>query len=142
MAAKMKENKVAPKVAEAEFDRFAEAWDLDSDTASMEEEDRQGFEALKRRLIRKIESGHLTVDGEGMISYMLIEPQGDTASLTFKRPTGHALVVWDRFKDRQQIHKLNAFMGSMTGQAPALFAEMDGRDLKVCQAVAQLFLGS
>jgi hypothetical protein len=139
----MGESKVAKEVAEEEFNRFAEAWDLDSDVSTMEEEDRQSFEVVKRRVVRKIESGHLTVDEAGTPTYRPMAPTLDSAAeIVFTLPTGQALIQWDKFKDRQQIHKLNAFMGSMTGQPPVLFAKMDGRDLKVCQSIAQLFLGS
>ena len=69
-------------------------------------------------------------------------PVGDTHSVTFHMPTGNSLLTWDKYKERQQMHKLNAFMGSVTKVAPAIYSKMDGRDLKVCQAVAQLFLAS
>lgn len=44
----MSEQKVATEVAEAEFVRFAEAMDLDIDTAKMDGEDRKGFEQKKQ----------------------------------------------------------------------------------------------
>ena len=51
------------KTCEVEFERIAYGWDLDIDTAAMEEEeDRRSFEALKRRLIRAIGFGRLIVN--------------------------------------------------------------------------------
>ncbi|MEE9393704.1 MAG: hypothetical protein V3W41_14470 [Planctomycetota bacterium] len=143
MAKKDSSVKVVLGVAEAEFERFAASWDLDTDTASMEEEDRKSFEDLQRKLVRKIVSGSLAIGDDGCATYTLMHPKSDVLTeVTFSVPTGAAVVGWDKYKDRQNVHKLNAFMGACTKQAPATFAAMDFRDLKVCQAVALLFLAS
>jgi len=138
--------KIAVEVAESEFQRFADEWCLDDDTASMEEEDRQSFDGLRRRLVRSIVDGSLVVNGaeDGTtLTYQLERSEFESlAEITFKVPKGDAVLSWDKFKDRQSIHKLNAFMGAMVNQNPMIFSRMDARDLKVCQAVAQLFLGS
>ena len=134
---------IAPEVATREFERFAKAWGLDIDVSTMEEEDRQSFQGLERRITRAIVDGRFVVSDGEEVTYTLIDSKVDgVESLTFKIPTGGAVLAWDKFKDRQNIHKLNAYMGSMTGQNPTVFVKMDGRDLKVAQAVAQLFLGS
>lgn len=136
--------KMGQDVADAEFDRFAAAWDLDTDVATMNEEDRDGFESLKRRLTRAVIAGRLVVGDDGNdLNYALgFSSFESLTTIRFQPPGGEAVLVWDKYKDRQNIHKLNAFLGSMTGENPAVFTKMDGRDLKVCQSVAQLFLGS
>lgn len=136
-------DKLAPEVAESEFSRFAESWELDDDVTSMEEEDRESFNTLKRRLTRAIRNGRLRVEDDSTLKFTLIDPKiPEIPEITFKIPTGSAVLAWDKYKERQAIHKLNAFMGEMSGQSPTLFAGMDGRDLKIAQAIAQLFLGS
>ncbi len=139
-----KEAKIDLQTAAQEFSRWADAWDLDADVDSMTEEDRSSFESLQRRLMRAISKGSLVVfeDAESLV-YTLLNPkvQG-IETLTCSMPTGRAVLGWDRYKDRQSIHKLNSFMGAMCGVEPSVFGSMDGRDLKVIQAVAQLFLGS
>jgi hypothetical protein len=135
--------KVALEVCEAEFERFAEAWDLDTDVATMEEEDRDSFRTVKRRITRAIGNGSATVNDDGSLTYAFrFSSIEGTESLTFRVPSGNAILQWDRYKERQSIHKLNSFLGNMTSSSPAIFAKIDGRDIKVCQAVAQLFLGS
>lgn len=138
------EHVVDPETAAADFGRWVEAWGLDGDTATMEEEDRSSFEQLKRRLTRAISAGLLLVSEDAQtLEYKLINPQVQgLVTLTFSVPTGRALLGWDKRKERQAIHKMNDFMGGMCGTEPSVFVSMDGRDLKIAQAVAQLFLGS
>lgn len=140
----MLEERVDSETARNEFDRFAETWRLDSDTESMGEESRDSFEDLRRKLTRSIRSGHLTVDETGeVLTYTLGFPKTDgITELNIRVPMGAALIAWDKFKERQAIHRLNSYMASMCRTNPAVFSKMDQRDLKIVQAVAQLFLGS
>ena len=62
------EMKVALEVAQEEYERFAEAWDLDTDVDAMNEEDRKSYEALERLLLRNIQAGSLTVDEGGCLT--------------------------------------------------------------------------
>ena len=138
----MSEDKIALEVAEAEFDRFAEAWDIDADTAAMDDKDREAFEQHKRKMVRKIISGLLVINDDGNPVYTLIVPLGETANVTFNIPNGAAYVAMDKYKDRETVRKMNAFMGSATKLPPASFSNMNGRDVKVCQAIFALFMGS
>ena len=134
--------KVDKEVAELEFARFAEVWDIDDDTGAMSQEDKESFNQQKGRILREIMRGNATVEDDGNITYRLQHPKGDTTSVTFKIPKGSAYISMDQHKERQNMHKLCSFMGEMTGQAPRLFSQMDGRDMKFCMGVAALFLGS
>ena len=138
------EEKMAREAAEHDFKTFAEAWDIDDDVDGMvDEDDKESFRLQAGRIIRKIRKGQAVVDeGGAVLRYTLLEAQGSVEVLTFNIPKGQAWSSMDRYKDRQNIGKLNAFMADMTDQSPSLFAKMDGRDLKFCQAVTNLFLGS
>lgn len=140
----MSEEIVNRETAEADFDRFAEAWCLDTDIGSMEEEDRDSFVALKRRLVSTIIAGKLAVAGDGEeLAYTLRFPKTDGITvLTCNVPPGSALVALDRHKDRQNMTKLNTYLAAMCKTNPAVFVQMDGRDLKVIQAIATIFLAS
>ncbi len=137
-----KETKISREMAEQEFDRFCDLWDIDSDTDSMSVEDLDSFEAPKRRLVRAIEKGQASINEEGHVLFKLLAPTAVVSELTFKVPSGQAYMTMDKYKDRQNMHKLQAFMGSMTSQSPSVFSGMDGRDVKFCQGVALLFMGS
>ncbi len=131
-------------VAEDEFERWAKAWEIDTEVESMTDEDRSYFGGLKRKLVVAIRRGRLTVDTSGEnLTYALKFPKIEgISSLALGVPCGSAYIGWDRFKDRESMHKLNSFMGEMCGTNPAVFSKMDGRDLKIIQTVAQLFLTS
>ena len=140
--AEKKSDKMTLEVAEKEFDRFVQEWDIDGNIDAMSGEDRDAFKAQKDRIVRQIMAGNATVDEHGNISYTLRHPKGSLTELAFNVPNGDAYMAMDNYKDRQSVHKLNAFMGSMTKQPPKLFSNMDGRDIKFCMGVTLLFLGS
>ena len=134
--------KMPLEVAEAEFARFAQIWDIDVNTDNMSGEDKESFNQQRGRIVNQIMAGHATVDEAGDIRYKLKYPEGSVTELHFRVPKGDAYMAMDKFKDRQNIHKTNAFLGAMTKQPPQLFSNMDARDVKFCQGVVVLFLGS
>ena len=134
--------KMTLEVAEKEFNKFVQEWDIDGNIDAMSGEDRDAFKQQKDRIVRQILEGNATVDEHGNISYTLRHPKGELTELAFNVPNGAAYMAMDQYKDRQSVHKLNAFMGSMTKQPPKLFSNMDGRDIKFCMGVTLLFLGS
>lgn len=134
---------VDEETAAAEFKRFIELWDIDGDTDAMDEDSRDGFEDHRRKLVRGIRAGRIAIDDEGAVVIQLRHSsQLELTEIKLCVPTGNALLTWDKYKERQQVHKLNAFLASMSGQNPATFAKMDARDLKPAMAVATLFLAS
>lgn len=133
-------DKVAKEVAEQEFARFVECMDLDVDTAGMDDDDRRGFAQQKDRIIAAIQSGALTVSDSGEPTFT---PQRtkDADAITFYEPTGASLMAMDRKKKTEDIGKLYAAMGDMTRTHANTFSKMKMADLKVCMAIATLFLG-
>jgi len=133
-------DKVAKEVAEAEFDRFVESMDLDVDPSDMSEEDKQGFQQQKDRVVRAIQSGALTVNDKGEPVYTPKRTK-DAEPLTFHEPTGASLMAMDRKKKSEDIGKLYAAMADMTRTHSSTFSRMQMGDLKVCMAITTLFLG-
>jgi hypothetical protein len=133
-------NKIAKDMAELEFDRFVEAMDLDVNTASMDQDDKQGYEQQRGRIITALQSGALVINDNGEPVYT---PQRikDAEPITFHEPTGASLMAMDRKKKAEDIGKLYATMADMTKTNAKLFSEMKMPDLKVCMAVTTLFLG-
>jgi len=140
----MSEEVVNRETAESDFERFATAWCLDTDTASMPEEDSDTFADLKRKIVSVISGGYLAVSDDGeQLCYQLRFPTTEgLTELMMRVPPGSAQVAFDKLKDRQKIGKLNAYMAAMCKTNPAVFSRMDGRDLKIVQAVATIFLAS
>lgn len=134
---------VSAEVADSEFERFAESWDIDIDEDGLSEEDIDSLHTLKRRLVRAIKAGRLAVNDDGSLTFQLKFSDDVTLTeLSLRVPKGNTVVAFDKHKEREGFHKLNVFMAGMAGQPPKLFAQLDHRDLKVPHAVAQLFLGS
>lgn len=132
--------KVAKEMAEAEFSRFAYMMDLDIEPDSLDEEDRRGFETHKRRIVNSIISGAMVVNEAGE---PVFTPQrvSDAKPITFREPTGAALMAMDRKKKNEDMGKMFATMASVTGEPSKTFAAMKQPDLRVCIAVVSLFLG-
>ncbi len=134
---------VDQETAEAEFDRFVERWEIDGDTETMNEESRDGFEAHQRTITRAIVRGRLVFDDEAHATIKLPHTtELEMSEVTLVVPTGAAMLKWDNYKDRQNVHKMNAMLGAMSNQNPHVFSKIDARDLKPIMAVATLFLAS
>jgi len=132
--------KIAKEVAEAEFDRFTSAMDIDAEVANMDAEDKKGFNEQKDRIVKAVMSGALTVNdnGEPVFTPQRIK---DADALTFHEPTGASLMAMDRKKKTEDVGKLYATMGDMTKTHANTFSKMKMPDLKVCMAITTLFLG-
>lgn len=136
----MAENKVSVEMAEQEFDRFAEAMDLEFDTSNMDQEDVKGLYHNKGIIIKAIQKGSLIIDEQGQPVYT---PQrtSDVSPIVFHEPTGASLMAMDGGKKTEDVKKLYHVMADVTQREPKLFSAMKMADLKVCMAVITLFLG-
>lgn len=131
---------VAAEVAEAELARFAEAMDLDLDLEDMDDEERRDFSLQKRRFIRAVRQGHLSVDEAGQPVYRPYASK-NTEPLVFREPDGAALMEMNRAKANKSIKQQHLVLAAITKTNPKRFADMKNRDLKVCYAVLTFFLG-
>lgn len=132
------EVKVAKEIAEAEFERFADAMDLDVSTEGLDDEDKRGLEKHRATIVNAIVAGHLVIDESGQPVYSPRE--GNTGAITFREPTGATMMAADQRKKGQDMAKLYAMVAAMTQQPAQRFANMKRRDLRVCEAIAVLFL--
>lgn len=130
---------IAEEVVEHEFNRFVECMDLDVDPAGMNADDLEVFRQEKVRIINAIKSGSLVISENGE---PIFTPQRskDAEAITFYEPTGASLMAMDRKKKTDDIGKLYATMADMTKTHPSVFSRMKMVDLKVCMAIAMLFL--
>ncbi len=135
----MKDFKVAPEVAELEFDRFVELMDLELDESDMDTEDKGEFGKHKKKMIKAIQDGSLVIGVEGEPEYT--PKRGDNhLPITFREPTGACLMAMDSRKEGQNVAKMYATMASMTKQNSKRFSNMKNVDLKVCLSIVTLFL--
>jgi hypothetical protein len=128
---------VATDVAEQEFERFLDAMDIDRDPASMDEDDKKGFEDAKRKFVKQVEVGRLVVDEKGQPVYTT--HAGKT--LIFHEPTGASFMAMDSKKKGADVAKMCAVMADIAHCDPSEFAKMPNRDFQVCKTIITLFLG-
>lgn len=133
----MEKQKITAEFAELEIGRFADAMDLDLDPKGMDDEDRKSLTSAKRRLTRALLAGSLVVNDDGQPVFTT----SDGKTVTFKETKGAALISMDQRKKDHDIERMFTFMGESTEEDRALFANMQSRDIKVCIAIASLFLG-
>lgn len=136
-------DQIAPEVAAKEFDRFVELWDIDDDLTSMDEGVEDDFNAHRRRFTRAVRRGRLTVNDDATLDLRLLGGTAcGVAELKVHMPRGSDLMEMDRLPREQSVARMNTFLGAITRQTPQLYSgdTFDGRDLKVLQAVATLFL--
>jgi len=117
-------------------------WCIDDNIEHMGPEDKESFTQQKARVVNQIIRGNAAIQENGDIIFSLQAPSGSVTALTFTIPKGRAFMSMDSYKERQGMHKMASFMGSMTGQPPKFFSNMDGRDYKFCMGIATLFLAS
>lgn len=122
------------ELAQAEFDRWAEAMDLDLDPAYMDSEDRTSFERQKRRVINALQRGSLVISEAGEAVYTPQKSQ-NCEPLTFHERTGASLMAMDGKKKNQEASKTYAVMADICQTHPKTFAAMKGEDIKVCEAL-------
>ncbi len=133
---------VVREVAEQEFDRWADAWRIDTDIGHMDGEDTQDFENEKHKIINNIVRGYAAVNEEGNIVYKLSEPVGSLEEIELKRPRGRAWIASDKPKLNRNAAKTIHLIADAIGQIPAIIKRMDGIDVKFLFSVYNLFLGS
>ena len=127
--------------AENDFQRFIDGADLDFDLDKMDEEDRTTAEKNKRRLVKAIINGHLTIDEKGIPTFIpYTEGSNFTDPMTFQSPTGADFMAMDATKMRKTISKTHLMMAGMTGLPSGIFAKLKGEDYKICQALFLFFM--
>lgn len=135
------ENKIAPEVAEAEFDRFVEEMDLDLDTSNMDVEDLTAFNKQKRRITMAIERGTLVINENGEAVYTPRNKRSKhQEAITFRERTGASLMAMDSKKKGHDAAKTYAIMADMTGLHQSTFAGLVGIDVKTCEAIFSLLM--
>lgn len=132
---------VAKEVAEAEFDRFVDAMDLDLDTADMDAEDLTAFNKQKRRILNAMQAGSLLINDKGEAVYAPQNPKSKyKEAITFHERTGASLMATDGKKKNQDAAKTYAMIADITGLHPGVYAGLVGIDIKVCEALFALLM--
>lgn len=129
------EKKVATEVAQQEFERWAAAFEIDISTDDLDAEETKAFEAFKSKFLKRVESGALTVDEDGVIEFT---PRGDKEEpLKFDEPTGSLLSA--RQKNDTDVQAARRALGAWAGVPPKRFTDMKLRDFNFCSELLAFF---
>lgn len=124
------------ETANNEFERWAEAMDLDLDESYMDAEDLTNFRKQKRRVLKAMTRGALMISEEGLAIYTPQNPRSKHQEpITFNERTGASLMAMDGKKKGYDVAKTYAVLADMCRLPPAVFAGMVGEDSKVCEAL-------
>ena len=129
-------------IYEDEFNRWAEAWEIDPDTDDMTQLDKDDFKVQKAQIIKAMKKGRMKYNDETeAMEYTVSRSDIDmTKSISMKRPKGATYINMDKYKEREGIHKTFSMMAEMCGLPVAIISKLDGIDLKPIMAVATIFL--
>lgn len=129
--------KVAEETAEAEFEQFAETWDVDINERGMDDEDRKGFYESKRHFIKAMLRGRLVLDENSVATY---SPIDGSEPLTFCEAEGSFFTSTDQKKRDHIVGKMHVLIARMTKTDQKRIEKLKQRDYKVVQAIALLLL--
>ena len=128
-------SKVEAEVAVAEFERWADVFEIDISTSDLDPEELKAFDGFKAKFIKRIETGALTVDEDGVIEF---SPRGDDGDpLRFDEPTGALLSA--RQKNDTDIQAARRVLAAWAGVPAKRFADMKLRDFNFCSELLAFF---
>lgn len=136
----MTKNKINLEMAEAEFNKFCDSMYFDIDETAMSEDELKSFKDNKFKIVKAISNGSLIITDTGEPIYTPVKSK-DKTPITFYEMTGADLMATDKAKDTESVRKLYSIMQSITKMPVGHFSKLSySPDLKVCMAIATLFL--
>ena len=127
------------EVAKAEFERFADAMDIEIDEEMMEETELKSFLKVRASIIKVIKSGRLTINDRGEPTLKLFEPVGNVSEITFKEPLGKSWMAADQKKQDQTVSRFMCMVQDASDLPEGLIGKVKGRDFKTIQNISLLF---
>lgn len=134
------EPNVAKEVAEDEFARMCEAFDLDLE--GLDKKDAEVFETVKGSIVRAMCARRITVDTEGLPTVHLKYPVGSVVELKFKLPTAEHLIAAGDKKAKNVVTQEWKVLSDLTGIPDTVIGRLrNAPDYRNCQSLLKLFLG-
>lgn len=128
--------RVSEEVAVLEFERWAEAFDLDVSGDGLEDggEEDKALKAFKAKFVKRVQAGSLCVEDGGALEFA---PRGGGESITFDEPTGAVLSA--RQKGDSDVQAARRVLAAWAGVPPKRFADMSLRDFNFCSELLAFF---
>jgi hypothetical protein len=128
---------------EREFYNWCEANDVDYALEGADNDDRKGFQKIKKHFTDAIKENRLIVDGDKFTYIVSKNSPNAGEKFIVRRPNGRAMLAMDGYKESAQNQKLQSFMAAICGiekRDIVKISALDNKDYKVLQDVALLFL--
>lgn len=131
----MTDFKIPAEMAEEEFIRMCDAVGIDHDMTGETQETIDGFNDIKRKLVKAFMLGDLILSDSGMPIYTTMAGK----RLEFKEMTGAVLMSMDRVKEGENTKKMFTALNELTGGGVAP-AQLKMKDTRVLFALISAFL--
>ena len=133
-----KETKINKEMAEAEFQRWCDAMDIETDAEFFEEEDDiSSFKKNKSKVVRSIMDGSTIINDEGLLVYTTRRKEKQK-TYTFNEFYGSILISMEKIEGGNA--RMFTGCGEITQTSQGDFSSMKGSDLALSQAVFILLM--
>jgi hypothetical protein len=126
--------------AEREFRAWCETNDIDCAEEDMDEETRADFARIKKRFCSCLREKRLVTNGVKLAYKVSALSTAAGEEIVIHRPTGKDLMAMDGWKETHQMQKMQSFIASICRREKSFIARLDGKDYRLLQDIAVLFL--
>lgn len=123
---------VSEEAAVAEFERIAEAADVNVDTSTLGEEDADDVAEVRSLFCKAISDGVLSVDEKGQAVMAVKEGE----PITFRVPMGADLMIMASANEDKRMEAMYRFVAAITGQSTARLGKLRKREWKLAMRLA------
>jgi hypothetical protein len=127
---------VAKDVANSDFERWADTFEIDTDTSDLADAEQKAFEAFRLKFVKRVQRGSLAVEDGGVLAFYLDKDN----MLRLDEPTGAILSA--RLKNDDDVQAARRMLGQWAGVPPKVFADMTLRDFNFCSELLGFFGGA
>ena len=123
--------KADPEAALMEFERLAAAADVNIDASTMDGESADDHEDVRKTITSAIESGDLSVDGDGQA--LMATSKGE---LRFRVPLGEDLMIMANAREDRRMEAMGRFVSSITGKDTRTIGKLSKKEWKLAMRLA------
>jgi len=114
-----------------EFERLAAAADVNIDASTMDGESADDLEDVRKTITSAIESGDLSVDGDGQA--LMATSKGE---LRFRVPLGEDLMIMANAREDRRMEAMSRFVSSITGKDTRTIGKLSKKEWKLAMRLA------
>lgn len=135
---KVKNNLISEEVAQDQLDILTDFYDVD-----LEDSDDTSKKVAKKRLLRAIQQGRLTITSQGglKVTQILQNPPGEISEIPYRIITGADRARMEKIAGDNAYDRMYALAGMASGVGEKAIKSLFGADLAVAEGLSIVFLG-